>query len=184
MGRLGTYPLACCAVFVTWAEIRIRLTPARFPRINEPWYLRHREIVKRFYLDEEEKDSICHALELSVLHFDKAMPAADVTFVDPFNQLSGPAHFGESGHTRLQIKNANRSNLVCGPQTLYRFGEVDLRKAQCWFNQDEHAVAEVCGLHFIAPDQGDFDLVGIVRSWYDYYLRHCSKHFGRGLLGC
>ncbi len=34
---------------------------------------RDREIVKRFYLDEEEKDSICGALGLSTLHFDKVI---------------------------------------------------------------------------------------------------------------
>lgn len=34
---------------------------------------RDREIVKRFYLDEEEKESICRALGLSALHFDKVV---------------------------------------------------------------------------------------------------------------
>lgn len=34
---------------------------------------RDREIVKRFYLDEDEKDAICHDLGLSPLHFDKVM---------------------------------------------------------------------------------------------------------------
>ena len=34
---------------------------------------RDREIVKRFYLDEEEKESICRALELSPLHFDRVI---------------------------------------------------------------------------------------------------------------
>jgi RNA polymerase sigma-70 factor, ECF subfamily len=34
---------------------------------------RDREIVKRFYLDEEEKDSICRDLQLSPLHFDKVI---------------------------------------------------------------------------------------------------------------
>ncbi len=34
---------------------------------------RDREIVKRFYLDEEEKDSICRSLGLSTLHFDKVV---------------------------------------------------------------------------------------------------------------
>lgn len=34
---------------------------------------RDREIVKRFYLDEEEKDSICRALDLSPLHFDRVI---------------------------------------------------------------------------------------------------------------
>lgn len=34
---------------------------------------RDREIVKRFYLDEEEKESICRDLRLSALHFDKVI---------------------------------------------------------------------------------------------------------------
>ncbi|MBM0103249.1 RNA polymerase sigma factor [Steroidobacter sp. S1-65] len=34
---------------------------------------RDREIVKRYYLDEEEKESICQALELSPLHFDRVI---------------------------------------------------------------------------------------------------------------
>ncbi len=34
---------------------------------------RDREIVKRFYLDEEDKDSICRDLGLSALHFDKVV---------------------------------------------------------------------------------------------------------------
>ncbi|HEY0686328.1 MAG TPA: sigma-70 family RNA polymerase sigma factor [Steroidobacter sp.] len=34
---------------------------------------RDREIVKRFYLDEEEKESICQALALSPLHFDRVI---------------------------------------------------------------------------------------------------------------
>ena len=34
---------------------------------------RDREIVKRFYLDEDEKDVICHDLGLSPLHFDKVI---------------------------------------------------------------------------------------------------------------
>ena len=34
---------------------------------------RDREIVKRFYLDEEEKDSICRDLQPSTLHFDKVI---------------------------------------------------------------------------------------------------------------
>lgn len=34
---------------------------------------RDREIVKRFYLDEEDKESICASLGLSPLHFDKVM---------------------------------------------------------------------------------------------------------------
>jgi len=35
--------------------------------------LRDREIVKRFYLDEDEKDAICRDLGLSPLHFDKVI---------------------------------------------------------------------------------------------------------------
>ncbi|HEY6641815.1 hypothetical protein [Povalibacter sp.] len=35
--------------------------------------LRDRQIVKRFYLDEEEKDSICRDLRLTTLHFDKVI---------------------------------------------------------------------------------------------------------------
>ena len=34
---------------------------------------RDREIVKRFYLDEEEKDDICRSLGLAPLHFDKVI---------------------------------------------------------------------------------------------------------------
>lgn len=34
---------------------------------------RDREIVKRFYLDEEEKESICRSLDLSPLHFDRVI---------------------------------------------------------------------------------------------------------------
>jgi RNA polymerase sigma-70 factor, ECF subfamily len=34
---------------------------------------RDREIVKRFYLDEEEKEAICQHLRLSPLHFDKVV---------------------------------------------------------------------------------------------------------------
>lgn len=34
---------------------------------------RDREIVKRFYLDEEEKDDICRSLGLAPLHFDKVV---------------------------------------------------------------------------------------------------------------
>jgi RNA polymerase sigma-70 factor (ECF subfamily) len=34
---------------------------------------RDREVVKRFYLDEEEKDAICRDLTLSPLHFDKVI---------------------------------------------------------------------------------------------------------------
>ena len=34
---------------------------------------RDREIVRRFYLDEEEKESICRDLGLSALHFDKVI---------------------------------------------------------------------------------------------------------------
>lgn len=34
---------------------------------------RDREIVKRFYLDEEDKESICRALDLSPLHFDRVI---------------------------------------------------------------------------------------------------------------
>ena len=34
---------------------------------------RDREIVKRFYLDEEDKASICTSLKLSPLHFDKVL---------------------------------------------------------------------------------------------------------------
>jgi len=34
---------------------------------------RDREIVTRFYLDEEDKDDICQALGLSPLHFDKVI---------------------------------------------------------------------------------------------------------------
>ena len=34
---------------------------------------RDREIVKRFYLDEDEKDVICRDLGLSALHFDKVI---------------------------------------------------------------------------------------------------------------
>jgi RNA polymerase sigma-70 factor (ECF subfamily) len=34
---------------------------------------RDREIVKRFYLDEEDKDDICQSLGLSPLHFDKVL---------------------------------------------------------------------------------------------------------------
>ena len=34
---------------------------------------RDREIVKRFYLDEEEKADICRSLDLSPLHFDKVV---------------------------------------------------------------------------------------------------------------
>ena len=34
---------------------------------------RDREIVKRFYLDEEEKDVICRELGLTALHFDKVI---------------------------------------------------------------------------------------------------------------
>jgi RNA polymerase sigma-70 factor, ECF subfamily len=34
---------------------------------------RDREIVKRFYLDEDEKDTICRDLGLSPLHFDKVI---------------------------------------------------------------------------------------------------------------
>ena len=35
--------------------------------------VRDREIVKRFYLDEQEKDDICHDLNLAPLHFDKVI---------------------------------------------------------------------------------------------------------------
>jgi RNA polymerase sigma-70 factor (ECF subfamily) len=34
---------------------------------------RDREIVKRFYLDEEDKDEICRSLGLASLHFDKVI---------------------------------------------------------------------------------------------------------------
>jgi RNA polymerase sigma-70 factor (ECF subfamily) len=34
---------------------------------------RDREIVTRFYLNEEDKDTICHALQLSPLHFDRVI---------------------------------------------------------------------------------------------------------------
>ena len=34
---------------------------------------RDREIVRRFYLDEEDKDDICRSLGLSPLHFDKVI---------------------------------------------------------------------------------------------------------------
>lgn len=34
---------------------------------------RDREIVKRFYLDEEEKEAICQSLALAPLHFDKVI---------------------------------------------------------------------------------------------------------------
>jgi RNA polymerase sigma-70 factor (ECF subfamily) len=34
---------------------------------------RDREIVKRFYLDEEDKDDICRSLGLAPLHFDKVI---------------------------------------------------------------------------------------------------------------
>jgi len=34
---------------------------------------RDREIVKRFYLDEEDKDAICRSLGLAPLHFDKVI---------------------------------------------------------------------------------------------------------------
>ncbi|MET0659184.1 MAG: sigma-70 family RNA polymerase sigma factor [Steroidobacteraceae bacterium] len=34
---------------------------------------RDRDIVKRFYLDEEEKESICSSLDLSPLHFDRVI---------------------------------------------------------------------------------------------------------------
>ena len=34
---------------------------------------RDREVVKRFYLDEEDKDAICRDLGLSALHFDKVI---------------------------------------------------------------------------------------------------------------
>jgi len=34
---------------------------------------RDREIIKRFYLDEEDKDDICRSLGLSALHFDKVI---------------------------------------------------------------------------------------------------------------
>ena len=34
---------------------------------------RDREIVRRFYLDEEEKEAICRDLGLSPLHFDKVI---------------------------------------------------------------------------------------------------------------
>jgi len=35
--------------------------------------LRDREIVKRFYLDEEDKAEICRSLGLSPLHFDRVI---------------------------------------------------------------------------------------------------------------
>lgn len=35
--------------------------------------VRDREIVKRYYLDEEDKDEICRALGLSALHFDRVI---------------------------------------------------------------------------------------------------------------
>lgn len=35
--------------------------------------VRDREIVKRFYLDEEDKDEICRSLGLSPLHFDRVI---------------------------------------------------------------------------------------------------------------
>lgn len=35
--------------------------------------IRDREVIKRFYLDEEEKESICRDLGLSALHFDKVI---------------------------------------------------------------------------------------------------------------
>jgi RNA polymerase sigma-70 factor (ECF subfamily) len=34
---------------------------------------RDREIVKRFYLDEEDKEAICKSLDLAPLHFDKVI---------------------------------------------------------------------------------------------------------------
>ncbi|WP_161965680.1 RNA polymerase sigma factor [Steroidobacter cummioxidans] len=34
---------------------------------------RDREIIKRFYLDEEDKAEICHSLGLSALHFDRVV---------------------------------------------------------------------------------------------------------------
>lgn len=41
--------------------------------ISELPTARDREIVKRFYLDEEEKESICRALDLPPLHFDRVI---------------------------------------------------------------------------------------------------------------
>ena len=35
--------------------------------------VRDREIIKRFYLDEEDKAEICRSMGLSPLHFDRVM---------------------------------------------------------------------------------------------------------------
>ncbi|MFC4309774.1 RNA polymerase sigma factor [Steroidobacter flavus] len=37
---------------------------------------RDREIVKRFYLDEEDKEEICRSLQLTTLHFDRVIHRA------------------------------------------------------------------------------------------------------------
>jgi RNA polymerase sigma-70 factor, ECF subfamily len=37
---------------------------------------RDREVLKRFYLDEEEKDAICHSLGLTAMHFDRVISRA------------------------------------------------------------------------------------------------------------
>jgi RNA polymerase sigma-70 factor (ECF subfamily) len=34
---------------------------------------RDREVIKRFYLDEETKDAICQSLGLSPIHFDRVI---------------------------------------------------------------------------------------------------------------